>query len=143
MLTSPQHWLRSSWRFPVSKSKSKKVDQKPTETRQLVLSVTLKDCEVQTFRAGGKGGQNQNKRDSGVRVIHPPSGARGEARDERSQAQNKKAAFTRMAQSKEFKTWVRKQAGEDARLIAEVERDLWPDRTKVEVKDPDGNWVQE
>jgi protein subunit release factor B len=60
--------------------------------RELVLSVTLKDCEVQTFRAGGKGGQNQNKRDTGVRIIHHPSGARGEARDERSQLQNKRLA---------------------------------------------------
>lgn len=66
-------------------------------TRELVFSVTVKDCEVQTFRSGGKGGQNQNKRDTGVRIIHHPSGARGEARDERSQLQNKRLAFTRMA----------------------------------------------
>lgn len=66
-------------------------------TRQLMFSVTIKDCEVQTFRSGGKGGQNQNKRDTGVRIIHHPSGARGEARDERSQLQNKRLAFTRMA----------------------------------------------
>lgn len=62
-----------------------------------MFSVTLKDCEVQTFRSGGKGGQNQNKRDTGVRIIHHPSGARGEARDERSQLQNKRLAFVRMA----------------------------------------------
>lgn len=66
-------------------------------TRQLMFSVTVKDCEVQTFRSGGKGGQNQNKRDTGVRIIHHPSGARGEARDERSQLQNKRLAFKRMA----------------------------------------------
>ena len=66
-------------------------------TRQLMFSVTLKDCEVQTFRSGGKGGQNQNKRDTGVRIIHHPSGARGEARDERSQLLNKRLAFKRMA----------------------------------------------
>ena len=62
-----------------------------------MFSVTLKDCEVQTFRSGGKGGQNQNKRDTGVRIIHHPSGARGEARDERSQLLNKRLAFKRMA----------------------------------------------
>lgn len=109
--------------------------------RELVLSVTLADCEVQTFRAGGKGGQNQNKRDTGVRVIHPPSGTRGEARDERSQLQNKKAAFRRMAESKAFKAWVRKQAGSDAKLVAEVEREVWPDRLMTEVK-KDGEWVE-
>lgn len=60
--------------------------------RHRILSVTIDDCDVQTFRCGGKGGQNVNKRDTGVRVIHRASGARGEARDERSQWQNKKLA---------------------------------------------------
>lgn len=105
--------------------------------RTRVLSVTLADCTVQTFRAGGKGGQNQNKRDTGVRIIHPPSGARGESREERSQLQNKKLAFRRMAESPAFRAWVRRQAGEDALLIAAVERELWPDRTKVEFYDPE------
>ena len=67
-----------------------------------VLSVTIHDCEVQHFRSGGKGGQNQNKRDTGTRIIHHPSGARGEARDERSQLQNKKLAFRRMVESAAF-----------------------------------------
>lgn len=105
--------------------------------------MTLKDCDVQTFRCGGNGGQNVNKRDTGVRIIHPPSGAVGESREERSQLQNKKNAFRRMAESKKFQTWVRKQSGEDALLIAKVERDLWPDRTRVEVKDENGKWVQQ
>lgn len=110
--------------------------------RERVLSVTLADCEVQTFRAGGKGGQNQNKRDTGVRVIHPPSGARGEARDERSQLQNKRLAFRRMAESATFRAWVRRQAGEDALMIAAVERETWPDRLRTEVR-RGGEWVAE
>lgn len=74
--------------------------------REKVLTVTIKDCEVQTFRAGGNGGQNQNKRNTGVRVIHRPSGARGESREERSQLQNKRTAFVRMAKTTEFARWV-------------------------------------
>jgi protein subunit release factor B len=70
--------------------------------RTRILSVTIADCDVQTFRAGGSGGQNQNKRDTGVRIIHRASGARGEARDERSQWQNKKLAWKRMAASPKF-----------------------------------------
>jgi protein subunit release factor B len=111
-------------------------------SRQLAFSVTLADCTVQTFRAGGKGGQNQNKRETGVRIIHPPSGARGESRDERSQLQNKKLAWRRMSESKAFQAWCRKQVGEDARTIAAVERELWPDRTLVEVKDENGAWTK-
>lgn len=74
-------------------------------SRELVLSVTIADCVVQTFRAGGKGGQHQNKTDSGVRIIHPPSGARGESREHRSQLQNKRTAWGRMARSPAFTAW--------------------------------------
>ena len=72
------------------------------EGRRRILSVSIHDCEVQHFRSGGKGGQNQNKRDTGTRVIHHPSGARGESREERSQLQNKKKAFVRMVESSKF-----------------------------------------
>lgn len=75
--------------------------------RTRVLSVSVHDCEVQHFRSGGSGGQNQNKRDTGTRIIHHPSGARGESREERSQLQNKKTAFRRMVGTKEFQLWLR------------------------------------
>lgn len=108
--------------------------------RQLLFSVTLKDCEVQTFHAGGKGGQNQNTRDTGVRIIHKASGARGEARDERSQLQNKKLAFRRMADSRLFRAWVAKQSHEYKKI--ETAAAKWaqeqvenPELLKVEVFD--------
>jgi protein subunit release factor B len=75
--------------------------------RELVLSVTKKDLRIQKFRAGGNGGQNQNARDTGVRVVHPESGAVGTARDSRSQGQNLKAAFRRMADSPVFRAWLK------------------------------------
>ena len=61
--------------------------------KELLFSLTKKDFVVETFRAGGKGGQKQNKTDSGVRIKHPASGAVAESREERSQHQNKKIAF--------------------------------------------------
>lgn len=78
--------------------------------RERLFSVTLADCEVQHFRSGGKGGQNQDKRDTGTRIIHHPSGARGEGRQERSQLQNKKAAFRRMAETPAFRWWVQQES---------------------------------
>jgi protein subunit release factor B len=110
--------------------------------REHMFSVTLADCEVQTFRAGGPGGQKQNKTNSGVRIIHHPSGARGESREERSQLQNKKKAFKRMAETPAFKLWVQKQLGMDDLIRCAVDRDVWPDRVKVEVKQ-DGKWVEQ
>lgn len=93
-----------------------------TQDRQLLFSVTLRDCVVQTFRSGGKGGQNQNTRDTGVRIIHRASGARGEARDERSQLQNKKLAFRRMADSALFRAWVAKQSYEYQKIEAAAQK---------------------
>jgi protein subunit release factor B len=85
-------------------------DVKKENSRKPLFSVTIKDCEIQTFRSGGKGGQNQNKVESGVRIIHHPSGARGESREDRSQLQNKRNAFRRMGESRQFKSWVTNMA---------------------------------
>jgi len=74
--------------------------------KKLAFSVTAKDLRIDTFRAGGKGGQNQNKVNSGVRITHDASGAVGESREHRDQLQNKKAAFIRMTESKEFQSWI-------------------------------------
>ena len=105
------------------------------------LSVSIKDCRVDTFRAGGPGGQRQNKVSSGVRIIHEPSGAVGEARDERSQLQNKKLAFRRMANDPKFALWVRMQSGYEAKAQAWVSKMMDEKYIKTEVHDEKGRWV--
>ena len=111
-----------------------------------VLSVTIHDCEVQTFRAGGKGGQGQNTTDSGVRVIHHPSGARGECRETRSQLENKRRAFRRMAESPQFRGWSAVMTGRiksDEQIRREVEAELAdPSKTVVEIRQS-GKWAEE
>lgn len=109
--------------------------------KELLFSVGIEDCEVQTFRSGGKGGQNQNKRDTGVRVIHHPSGARGESREERSQLQNKRRAFRKMAESSEFRQWVRIQSGRIKSDEEYLKETMKPENLKTEVRGP-GGWVE-
>jgi protein subunit release factor A len=56
----------------------------------------LAECRVETFRSGGPGGQHQNTTESGVRLVHLPTGVRASARDERSQHRNRQLALGRL-----------------------------------------------
>jgi len=103
---------------------------------------------METFRSGGPGGQNQNKRNTGVRFKHSASGAVGESREYRTQHQNKVAAFKRMAESKEFKKWAKIEAARiESRLHGKptieetVEKAMSPENLRVEVKDSNGKWT--
>ncbi|HSH74099.1 MAG TPA: peptide chain release factor-like protein [Longimicrobiales bacterium] len=56
----------------------------------------LAQCRVETFRSGGPGGQHQNVTESGVRLVHLPTGIRVTAREERSQHRNRTVALRRL-----------------------------------------------
>jgi ribosome-associated protein len=56
----------------------------------------LAECDVETFRAGGPGGQHQNVTDSAVRLRHRPSGVTVTSRVQRSQYLNKMDALRRL-----------------------------------------------
>jgi len=108
---------------------------------ELAFSVGLADCEVQTFRSGGKGGQHQNKTESGVRVIHRDSGARGESREHRSQYQNKRAAFTRMVETPAFQAYIRRRLYGIGRAEAEVAREMENSANFLVEGRENGRWV--
>ena len=115
-----------------------------TVPKKLLFSVSIKDCRVDTFRSGGKGGQNQNKVNSGVRIVHKASGAVGEARDSRDQLTNKRNAWKRMLETKEFKTWHRITTAEliTGKSVDDlVEEAMQPEQLKIEVKDENDRWV--
>ena len=113
----------------------------------LLFSVTKKDFRFETFRSGGKGGQHQNVRDSGVRIVHIETGLSAECREERDQFSNKKKAFEKLVKSPEFQTWLKKQAfsvksEEELRIEAEKELELDVKTGKVLVEERiDGKWV--
>jgi len=56
----------------------------------------LKECEVQAFRASGRGGQHIQKTDSAVRLIHRPTGIRVVSQKERSQYLNKRICLEKL-----------------------------------------------
>ncbi len=109
-----------------------------------MFSVTLADCDLQTFRSGGPGGQHQNKSETGVRIVHRDSGARGECRENRSQLQNKKLAWKRMTEDPKFKIWLNRQIFQMRGIPSPEEqaaKDMQPDNLKIEVKD-NGRWAE-
>lgn len=56
----------------------------------------LRECEVETFRSSGPGGQHVNKTESAVRLRHMPSGVVVTSQQERSQHRNKALCLERL-----------------------------------------------
>jgi peptide chain release factor 2 len=111
------------------------IDVIPEVSDEEKLEIDPMDLKIDTYRAGGAGGQHVNKTDSAVRITHLPTGVVVQCQNERSQHTNRLAAM-RILKSRLFELQQREKEEELARLRGEQQEIGWGSQIRSYVFHP-------
>ncbi|HTX72737.1 MAG TPA: peptide chain release factor 2 [Rectinemataceae bacterium] len=107
----------------------------PVLDDSIEVDIRPEDLRIDTYRAGGAGGQKVNKTDSAVRMTHLPTGIVVTCQNERSQYKNKDVALS-VLKSRLYEHYRQEKEKENARFASEKKEIAWGSQIRSYVFQP-------